>query len=469
MKRPFIHLFSTSEGFYLYDVNTSQILQVSKDAYNYMICEWEGFSADYNKETALKEIDKLISRGFLKDTRVRTSEHPASRFLKEYCNNFINTLILQVTQNCNLRCEYCIYSGKYRNRIHSNKRMSFATAKKGIDYLINHSKDSRDLNIAFYGGEPVLEFELIEQCVTYINISGKGKRFHFSITTNGTLLTKDIIRYFVENEFSIIFSLDGPKDVHDSRRHVASNQGSFEYLMDNVKYIHDTYPEYYGTNVSFNTVIDITKGFKKIDQFISSNELIKNSIFSASAINPNYSTSVKTVSEEYLTERRYEDFKVFLYKFGKLQENDISKIARYEFDSFLESRMQLVLNTRFELPDTFHHTGPCIPGAFRLFMTVDGDLFPCERVSETSLFAKIGNIDTGIDLSSADRILNIEKYSSQKCRNCWAYSFCNVCVACCDDTSGFSSELQDEECNRVRIKADEALKDYMVLKSQTCN
>ena len=75
--------------------------------------------------------------------------------------------------------------------------------------------------------------------------------------------------------------------------------------MDNVKYIHDTYPEYYGTNVSFNTVIDITKGFKKIDQFISSNELIKDSIFSASATNPNYSTSVKTVSEEYLTERRY--------------------------------------------------------------------------------------------------------------------------------------------------------------------
>ncbi len=468
MGQPFIHLFSTSNGYYFYDVNTSQILPVSKDSYYFlknMLGEEFDLPENYNDEVARNEINELITMGFLKEKRVKKSEHPASRLLKEYYNSFINTLILQVTQNCNLRCDYCIYSGTYHNRIHSNKRMSFVTAKKGIDYLFSHSKDSRDLNIAFYGGEPLLEFDLIHQCVTYISDRGYGRRFHFSITTNGTMLTEERMRFLVENSFSIIFSLDGPEDVHDSRRHATNNQGSFESLMNNIKYIHDTYPEYYRTHVSFNTVIDVTRSFKKIDEFISNNVLIKDSIFSASAINPNYSTEVNKVSDEYLKERRYEDFKVFLYKIGRLQESDISKIARYEFDSFLESRMNLVLNTRSELPDIFHHTGPCVPGAFRLFMTVEGDLYPCERVSEMSSFAQIGNINTGIDLESAERILNIEKFSSSKCRACWAYSFCNVCVACCDDTSYFSPKLQEEECNRIKIKSDEALKDYTVLNS----
>ena len=347
--------------------------------------------------------------------------------------------------------------------------MDFTTSRKGIDYLIKHSGDSRDLNIAFYGGEPVLEFELIKQCVKYISINGEGRRFHFSLTTNGTLLTKEIIKFFVDNKFSIIFSLDGPEDVHNNKRHSPDNKGSFEPLFKNIIYIYENYLEYYKTYVSFNTVIDIEDGFKKIADFLSNNKVLKNSIFSASSINPNYSTVMREVSEKYLRERRYEDLKVFLYKIGRLNENDISKIALHEFESFLEARMKMVLDDREELPDVCQHAGPCIPGTFRLFMTVDGDLFPCERVSEISKFSKIGNIDTGIDLKSANRILNIEKYSSKKCRNCWAYSFCNVCVACCDDIEGFSLDLQDEECARVRIKSDEALKDYTVLKSLISN
>lgn len=194
--KPFIHLFETPLGFYFYDVNTNDIVEVNKEMYEYLRNDYIA-----GEEIVQEDLKNLKARGYLKTKRVEKTEHQATELLPFYAKTKMGQLILQVTQNCNLRCEYCVYSGNYETRGHTNKKMDFQTAKKAIDFLAEHSKNRNEVIIGFYGGEPLLEFSLMKQCVEYAEERLKGKKIEYSITTNATLLTDDVIKYFITNEF----------------------------------------------------------------------------------------------------------------------------------------------------------------------------------------------------------------------------------------------------------------------------
>ncbi len=100
-------------------------------------------------------------------------EHPETEGLEYILENNLNTMALQLTQNCNLRCKYCVYSGNYENRKHSSLKMNKEIAYRAIDFFVRHSSDSEKLHLGFYGGEPLLEFELIKGCVEYIKKNSK--------------------------------------------------------------------------------------------------------------------------------------------------------------------------------------------------------------------------------------------------------------------------------------------------------
>ena len=213
-QEPFIHLFSTPLGYYLYDVNTNEILKIDEDVYDYLQ------SGNIKDTQTIKKIDKLKREGYLKCFRVEETEHPATELLPFYLQSKVGQLVLQVTQNCNLRCDYCVYSGKYITRGHTNKRMNYETAKKAIDFLKEHSVEKERVIIGFYGGEPLLEFELIKKCVKYARKELKGKQINFALTTNATLLNDEIINYFIEHSFIVTVSIDGPKEMHDDLRRI---------------------------------------------------------------------------------------------------------------------------------------------------------------------------------------------------------------------------------------------------------
>ena len=181
MKKPFIHLFSCSNGKYLYDVNSDNIFKISDESYQIL----------ENGNTYNHQLKYLEEIGFLREDKVKLTEHPAGAVLSEFYENQLHGLTLQVTQNCNLRCDYCVYSGKYNMRTHSDKTMNLEMAQAGIDYLFEHSKKINTLRIGFYGGEPLLEFDLIKCCVEYIEQKSSDKNINFYITTNATLLTPD--------------------------------------------------------------------------------------------------------------------------------------------------------------------------------------------------------------------------------------------------------------------------------------
>lgn len=453
-KAPFIHLFSCSTGFYVYDVNTDTILKVEEETYR---------GLQKNEENV--EIKKLKRHGYLKNTHVEITEHPATQLLEEFYENKLNSIVLQVTQKCNLRCDYCVYSGKYNMRMHDNKNMDFNLAKLGIDYIYSHSKESPEFRIGFYGGEPLLEFELIKKCVEYIEIKKGGRKVKYLITTNATLLNKDIIDFLVKYKFILTISFDGPKEIHDRHRRFADgNRGSYDLVMKNARYIKDNYYEYFKENVSFNTVLNSQTGCDCIGTYIKGEDLFKDAVFTTGLVTDVGIKEKTKMSKEFLEEYNYEYFKLLMAKLGRVQEENVSIIPREEFEHLKIMRGEKKQVGVTELPKKWHHGGPCIPGERSLFLNVDGNFYPCERVCENAQITKIGNIEEGIDIEKAKKILNIEKCTEKECKQCWAYQYCNFCIRYAETDEDNLRKNILERCSDMRKTVERIFKDYCVMR-----
>lgn len=141
----------------------------------------------------------------------------------------ISRIELFLTENCNLRCDYCFVEGK--NALGS---MSWDTARQAVDLLFRESRDQKDLSIFFMGGEPFLRFDVMRRVVEYATELGKaqGKHAKFSVTTNGTLLTEESLAFCAQHRMMILLSLDGAQETQDRHRKTAGGQGSFQMIMD---------------------------------------------------------------------------------------------------------------------------------------------------------------------------------------------------------------------------------------------
>jgi uncharacterized protein len=337
--------------------------------------------------------------------------------------------------------------------------------RNAVDYLIRHSSDSDRMAISFYGGEPLLEFDLIQECVQYANLKAEGRIVTFNFTTNGTLLTKEKLQFLVQNDIRITISLDGPDNIHDKHRKFAYTlMGSFEKIIKNLEYIYDTFPEYYRNNIQFNTVLDPLNHFSIINDFIRNNKLFNQSTFSSTLIDDTYAINEISHDEKFDEEFRYELFKSFLWKTGWLSKEDISPLLISYYRSLKKLAKMVETIKRDRIPEKFHRGGPCVPGIQRLFVTTKGELFPCERVSESSPVARLGDISSGIDIEKAVRILNIEQETSEMCRNCWAYYFCTACIAKMDDGTQISVTKLSERCKAIKNSVESELSDYVVMK-----
>ena len=166
IKKPLIFVFKLYAKYYLYDVNTKMIVGISRDLFALL----QNVQEDYIEiPDALKnEVSRLLKYEIFSEPNFDYEiKYPQSELIEDILKNCMRTITLQVTQNCNLRCKYCVYSGSYENRTHSNKRMNFETAKKAIDFLYEHSSLSESVGVGFYGGEPLLEIELLKKCVLW--------------------------------------------------------------------------------------------------------------------------------------------------------------------------------------------------------------------------------------------------------------------------------------------------------------
>lgn len=194
------HPIVTYGGKYIYDRHTNSVVRVTDEEFS----EFENIANGKINAHESSLIHRFQNIGMFHPNTVEKIEHPKTYMLNYHVNNRLGQLVLQVTQQCNLRCEYCAYSGIYNNnRIHTNSRMDWTTAKKAIDFFVERSIETEKCTISFYGGEPLLEFELIKKCIEYAEEIVEGKELIFNMTTNGTLLKSEIADFLVNHNCHI--------------------------------------------------------------------------------------------------------------------------------------------------------------------------------------------------------------------------------------------------------------------------
>lgn len=463
---PFFHLFKTPGAYYIYDVNKNSILNISRRVYEILNDVKSGMD-DLEKIKMYESeeysfINKMMENGFLSSNRCKEIRHPMDDVLENMLSNKLWLIILQVTQQCNLKCDYCVYSGNYNNRQHSNKKMDFETAKKCIDFLVEHSNDTKRAAFGFYGGEPLLEFELIKKCIEYVEEKTEGKELILTITTNATLLNDKIIRYFDRHNVQLMISLDGPSELQDKNRKFAANgTGTFECVMKNLNNMKEKFPDYFH-KISFNAVLDFKGDFKCVDKFFADYDTVCESVLSVSAISDNYSIKPEKPSDDFVNAISYEYFKLFLSKLGRFDEKYVSKLISYHYDETRKTYESLKPSNGIQ--ERAHPSGPCIPGVTRLFVNAEGDMFPCERVSENSEVMKIGNIDTGFDIGKIKNLLNIGKLTEEKCKNCWALRFCTLCAQAADNLNELNACKKASKCSGELESIESKLMDICTLR-----
>ena len=236
------HLVKSPTKKYCYDGNKGKLFEIDEDVYSYL-----NDAGEWNDEVGQK-IKQIRAQGFLLDEYPTKIEHGETKNIEYHLTCKVSSIILQLTQECNFRCTYCIYSedSSPYQRTHSSLEMTEEQAERAVDFLFENSRDVRLVNIGFYGGEPLLRFDLIRHIVDYVNENYYGKKVTYAITTNGSLLTDEVINFFIEHNIRPMISFDGPKEIHDKYRHFAHNgKGTYDAVISRLDYIKNYYPEFF--------------------------------------------------------------------------------------------------------------------------------------------------------------------------------------------------------------------------------
>ncbi len=458
MERIVFQPIRTPEGYYIYDRSVNTIFAVSPDDYENL-----NQIQDEDDVDDSPVVKRFRHMGLLGENRVTMIQHPYTEMLPHFCSSSLSSMVLQVTQQCNLRCSYCAYSGAYHNRTHNSAKMCRETAKKAIDFFLERAKESTTIHLGFYGGEPLLEFDLIQWCVEYIRNQVEGKGISFGLTTNGTLLTDEIIKFLFDNDFYVTISIDGPKEEHDACRVFPNGKGSFDLVMENIQRIKELYPGQ-TKKFSVSTVVSPKSDLNHVLDYFSTDEILSDTQIMIASLTPNGLKEEVNYQESYYQVRRYEYLKLLLSMLGKLDSKYVSQLVQHARRT--NEQLYRALQRHTKIPERIHHGGPCIPSVKKLFVMTDGNLFPCEKISESVGCAQIGTLDEGFDLQKIEDLLNIGSLTASECKNCWVLPNCKICAAQLEYVSGqkkFTKEDKLPACKQSKMNVMADLYELCVL------
>lgn len=457
-EKPFIHLLRSPNLGYFFDVNRNEIVPVSDEAFEFLSQVMKD-ERPWEKD-APEEIRELKENGYLSSHHVKEIEHPYTSYLNSIISRNMRQITLQLTQNCNFRCKYCVYSQNIETqRKHTNKSMTFDIAKEAIDLIHDHSVDCDSIAVSFYGGEPLLEFDLLKKSVKYAKQKLRGKDVRFTITTNVSLLDDDIVEFFIKNNFNVLLSLDGPKEINDKNRVFASGKGTFDTVSQKLNNIQSKYPDFYD-KIMFNMVVDPSNDFDRYNELYNKGIIKSLSQFSYSIIDDTLSESPNIYSEEFVSKMEYQQFLGILSLLGKYPNERLPLITQKWVSVLSDEREKFSpFNT---LPDRASPSGPCIPGELRPMVTVDGNIISCERVNEMTDTMIVGKIGTGsksdgINMVKVSSLLNVAKQTENQCKECWAFTHCGLCGRYSDHAGCFDGENRLKYCNERKLNFHEFL------------
>lgn len=443
-----LHLFTHHNKYYAYDTNKNKILSVSKGVFSELQKLKKSGINDYISNDEVNEFKEavlqLIYKGYFTSNYIKRIEFPFIDYASDILSNNILKVILQVTRDCNFDCRYCSFAGNGTyNRTHEKRKMDFSVGKSAIDFLSERCGDANLVYITFYGGEPFLEFDLIKSCVNYSLDKIKTKDILFNATINASILNDEIICFLENLPFDLLISLDGPEDIHNyNRRFRKTGQGTFSTVMKNIDNLMKNHKKYFDEHVTFNSVILNRNKLYEVEEFFDVKLHIpktKYKIQYADLTGVDY-IGFDNSSFEDIDERNVADL------------DDIN-----DYNGFCK-----IIEQNSYFPTVWCHKGPCFTGVQRLFVTCEGNFYPCEKANVKSDILKIGDLKTGFDLAKIKSLLNVCKLSESDCYSCWARRFCDICALKCIDyeKNEISYEVKINECDNVRSKATNYMKKY---------
>ena len=360
----------------------------------------------------------------------------------------VKALCLHVAHTCNLNCEYCFAAqGKFHG---DSGLMSFETGRRALDFLVEHSGTRRNLEVDFFGGEPLMNFEVCKQLVAYARSieKEKGKNFRFTLTTNGVGINDDVIDFANRECVNVVLSLDGRKEVHDRLRKYVSGRGSYDDIVPKVQKLVKARggKGYYmrGTFTHYNP--DFTNDLFHMADDLGFTELSMEPVVCAPG-------------DPYA-----------------LTEEDLPTL----FEQYEILAKDMIRREKEGKPITFYHYildlkhGPCIykrisgcgSGTEYMAVTPWGDLYPCHQFVGDERY-KLGDIWNGVqntELQSEFKLCNV--YARPDCADCWARLYCSGgCAANALHATGSIRGVYDYGCRvfrkriecAVMVKAAEAL------------
>lgn len=336
----------------------------------------------------------------------------------------VSNLVLCLTQKCNLRCKYCVYSGIYKDhRVHSNSTMSIETTQKAIDLFFRHLQlpyrnvYHKNLSIGLYGGESLLELDLIKSIIDYVSKEscrlGLVDKFVItpSISTNGVLLNDYVVDFLVEHNVPVAVSIDGPESVHDQFRVSMDNKGTWRIIMDNLCRFKSRYPEFYAKHVTFLCTVHPLHNGKEVDDFFLSHE----EFFDLDGVNKVNFSLIRMEELEDTIKKRIKD-----------SQQDHIPLSRLFYERDLKDKFNSKKFYLNRLTSRTKFTGTCYPVSAKMFISTNGDIHLCEAIPECM---PIGNVSAGLDFKRIRLI--IQEYNEEiiknRCWDCDVWFICNVC------------------------------------------
>jgi uncharacterized protein len=405
------HLFERGGFFVLLDVPSGSIFSVDKRVYDYLqavLANPESDAAQLERATGLdvqsiveieEELEQLIADGCLFTQPAVPTEDSSVLTLKSLC--------LNVAHECNFACTYCFaHGGDYHGEA---TLMSQEVARAGIDFLVRESGGHHNVEVDFFGGEPLMNWAVVVDTMKYAKTTYPQKVWRFTLTTNGSLLREDMFRILEENDVSVVLSLDGGRETNDANRVFKNAQGTFDMIIERMRrfaatrdeggyFVRGTYAR--NTMAFAQSVRDLHGyGFKYISM-----EPVVLSADSALALQQSDLPAIRAQYEELIA-----------YFLGELHSGSGFDFFHFKLD--LEA-------------------GPCLSkriygcgaGVEYLAVAPDGDVFPCHQFDGASEY-RMGNVLQSPVLQRPELTAEFGHanflFAKEECRSCWARFYCS--------------------------------------------
>jgi len=367
-------------------------------------------------EEAVSEILQLADGGSLysKDEYRQYVEAMSDR------QTVVKALCLHIAHDCNLSCRYCFAEeGEYKGE---RALMSFETGAAALDFLIEHSGSRKNLEVDFFGGEPLMNWKVVKALVEYARKREKetGKNFRLTLTTNGVLLNEEILEFANREMSNVVCSIDGRKEVHDRMRPFRGGTGSYDMILPKFRllaksrnqtnyYVRGTYT-HFNTDFSKDVIHLMDEGFEQI------------------SVEP----VVAPPGEEYALKE--EDIPVLLEQYDILADEIIKRRREGKFVNFFHFMIDLEGG-----PCVAKRLSGCGAGCEYLAVTPRGELYPCHQFVGNEDFL-MGNVKDGIlrdDIRKKFALSNV--YTKDKCRDCFAKFYCSG--GCAANSYNFTGDI----------------------------